>query len=100
MNYFVGDGINACEAEFVHHFQERSPASVVARGLRIKIADHFVGLTHVDPNDLHESLVGLATVEELHDRDAQPFFENLARLGGENSSADIGAVASVGKQCD
>ncbi len=47
-----------------------------------------------------KNLIGLAAVKQLHDRDAQPLFEYLARLGGKNPPADVGAVAGVGEQRD
>ena len=99
-NDFFGNLIDGVELEFVHHFEQRPAAGFVARGLGVKIADHFVGLAHVGADDLHENLVGLAAVEQLHDRDAQPLFEDFPRFGGKNPPADVGAMAGVGEQGD
>src|SRR5947207_11100403 len=51
-------------------------------------------------HDLHENLIRLAALEQFHDRNAQPFLEDLARLGGENPPADIRAVAGIGEERD
>src|SRR5882672_7536854 len=88
VNDFLSHRIDRIELEFIHHFQQRPPAGLVARGLSVKIADHFVRLAHV------------GALDQLHDRNAQPLFENFARFGGKDPPADIGAVAGVGEQCD
>ena len=84
----------------MHELEQLRAADVVAAGHCVQVTFDFTRRSHIGLQDLEQLFIALAAFEELHDRDAQPFFENLARLGGENSSADIGAVASVGKQCD
>ena len=69
-------------------------------GLRVEIADCFFGRAHVGAHDRDQILVDLAADEELHDRDAQALFEDLARLGGEDTAADVGRVAGVGEVGD
>ena len=96
----VGQGIDALQAELVHHRQQRPPADVVAGGLGVEIADRLVREADVGADDLQQLVVRLAAVEELRHRDAQPLLVDLVRLAREDLTADVRRVAEVAEVAD
>src|SRR5688500_5445442 len=96
----VGDRVDAVELKFFHHFKKRTATGIVACGLGVEITDDFVRLSYIDTNNLHQYPIGLAPIKQLHDRNSQPLFENLACFSGKYPPADIGAMTSIRKQRD
>ena len=93
----VGERIDGVEVELVHEAEQGPGAHVVAGSLGVEIAHGLVGGAHVGPDDGDQVLVDGAAVVQLHDRDPETLLVDLAGLGGEDPSPDVGGVAGVGE---
>jgi hypothetical protein len=80
---------------------EPTAADVENIAHRRQIASDLIGQTDVGGEHLHQWLVQLAGVVELHRRDDQPFLMNLGRLrrpAARHAAADVHPVTGAGQQ--
>ncbi len=73
-------------------------AHIVARGERIEVADHLIGLTHVLAQDAHEVPVHRAALGELHDRDLDAFLIDGLAVRAETTPAHIHHMGGAGEE--
>ena len=96
----LGEIVEMLEAELVHHGDQALAADLVAGDLRIDVADHLDRLAHVGPDDVDQPLVHLAAIDDLGDRDVEPFLVDLLGLADDAAAADIDDVQGAGEQAD
>ena len=96
----VEHGIDPVPIEQILHFA----LAASARGeLSLQVAHHLLGGTHVERDHVPQRLVRLAAGHELHDREPQPFLEDLLgaeRVAAGDDSAHVGVVRHRGRPCD
>ncbi len=88
----VGDGSHVLEAEFVEHLDEPVGAGLVAGRQRIQVTRRRDGIAYVRTQDVEQCLVGLASAEQVADRQVDAFLEDLRAVGPEAEAADVGDV--------
>jgi hypothetical protein len=75
-----------------HQFAERAGSGFAGGDLRGDVAEHLVGEARVGADDRLHVAIPLPAAEQQERRQAQPFLEHLARVGGPEGAADVGHV--------
>ena len=92
--------LEALEAELVHELEQALAAHGAAGDLGVEVAHHQIGHARVRADERVEGAVEPPRLVELHDRDEEPFLVDLARLRGQDVSADVGRVAGRREEGD
>src|SRR5260370_10973 len=84
----ITERLEMADLELAHHLDEPPAALVIAGGERVDVALDLQGLAHIGAHDAEEILVHHPGARERHDRQRQPFLEDLSPVRPHAEPAD------------
>jgi hypothetical protein len=96
----VAERLEMADLELAHHVDETPAALVVAGGEGVDVALDLERLAHVGAHDPEQVLVHRAGARQGHDRQRQPFLEDLPPVRAHAEPADIDDMHRRGEEPD